>query len=457
MSKALSPKKIGTTIFIAEALLVAANILGMSYIDYCYTNLGHVEPVKMSTAMTVVSILCFVFALFSGMIVQKTKAKMGRFRIWVLIGGIMLIVGGLLMVTTFSANAAVTLIVISVGYLLFNVALDFVCTAKYNLYERMAQGQSELIDQYNGKSYAGGNLGYTVYSLILLPLVFLIGGQNENVGFFGTQLVFAVMGLIGMIMILKISKTFDHEGAEMGEEMPQVGLKEMLKSIAGNGPAIAVFVGEILKCTGYALFNFLLVYMCSNVFGDINFMTIALVVISVVGVVGAMVAPKVIGALGGRKRATIIVLVVAGIFYILVGFFGKSVWAFLILSALAILVQSIADSVEAVMYLDAGEYWYHKTGEDTRAFTMGLQNIGTKVAYAIASPVLGIVLVMSNFNETALLTGADAATLSMATGLLPAAGALLLALILGLFHKVSDKEMEQYIKENAKKDAALYG
>lgn len=457
MKKQATPQKIGRTIFAAEALMIAANVLGMSYIDYCYTNLGHVDVMQMSTAMTVVSVLSFVFALFTGMIVQRTKSKMGKFRTWVLAGGLLLILGGLLTVTTFSGNTTVNLVVISVGYLMFNVALDFVCTAKYNLFERMAQGQSELVDQYNGNSYAGGNLGYTIYSMVLLSLVFLIGGENENVGFFGTQAIFAVLALVGFLMLLKVSKPFDHEGTDLGEEMPQVGLKEMLKSISGNGPAIAVFVGEIIKCTGYALFNFLLVYMCSNVFGDINFMTIALVVISIVGVLGGMLAPKVIGLLGGRKRASIIVLIVSGVLYLLLGFFGQSTAAFLVLSALAILVQTIADTVEAVLYLDAGEYWYHKTGNDTRAFTMGLQNIGTKVAYAIASPILGVVLVMSNFEETALLVGQDASTLTLATGLLPAAGVLLLALILGVFHKVSDKDMERYIKENAEKDAALYG
>lgn len=301
-----SPKKISMTIFFAEALLIAGNILCMSYIDYCYTNLGHVDAISMSTAMTVVSVLAFVCALFTGMIVQKTRSKMGKFRFWVLLGTVMLAIGGMMTVTTFSSSASVTVVVISAGYLVFNVALDFICTAKYNLYERMAQGQSELIDQYNGSSYSGGNLGYTIYSLILLPLVFLIGAGNENTGFFGTQLVFVILAVAGMFLMLKVSKPFDHEGAvEAGEETPQVGLREMLKSIAGNGPAIAVLVGEIFKCVGYALFNFLLVYMCSNVFGDINYMTIALVMISIVGVVGAMAAPKIISLLGGRKRAII--------------------------------------------------------------------------------------------------------------------------------------------------------
>lgn len=453
----MSSKKTGVLIFIAEALLVGGNIIGMSYINYCYTNLGHVSPASMSAAMTVVSILGFIMALFSGAIVQKTRAKMGKFRAWVLIGGIGIIVGDMLVVTTFIGNPAITVVVISVGYFLFNACLDFVCMSKYNLYGRMAQGNSELIDTYNSRSYAGGNLGFMIYPMLLLPLVGAIGGSNENTGYFGTQVVFGIMAVIGVVILLKISKPFDHDEAGAEEEMPDIGLREMLGSLAGNGPAIAVVVGEICKTIGYALFNFLLVYQCSNVFGSMEYMTWALVAISIVGVVGAMIAPAVISKIGGRKRTAIIVGMIAGVLYLLAGFLGKTPVLFLVLACVAVFVQNIHDTIEAVLYIDAGEYWYHKTGNDTRAFIMGMQNIATKIAYAIASPILGVVLVSVHFSEEALLTGQNAAGLTLATGVLPAAGMFILALVLAVFHKVSDKEITVCIEANAKKDAELYG
>ena len=96
-----STKKTGILILIAEALLVAGNIIGMSYIDYAYTYLGHIDAVTMSTAMTVVSVLSLVASFFTGAIVQMTRSKMGKFREWILIGSVMLMVGGLLTVTTF--------------------------------------------------------------------------------------------------------------------------------------------------------------------------------------------------------------------------------------------------------------------------------------------------------------------------------------------------------------------
>lgn len=448
-------KKRGISIFLAEALLVAGNMLAFSYIDYCYTNLGHVSAVAMSTGMTVVSIIGFIVSLFMGPIIEKTHSKMGKFRFWLLTGGIVMAVGNILMVLTFSGSASANAVVISIGYCMVLIALDFVCNAKYNLYERMACGDSKLIDQYNGQSYAGGNLGYTIYSLILLSLVAMIGGANENLGFFGTNVIFVILFLIGVIILEHISKGIDADNADLDVPSPTVG--QMFKSLAGNGPAIAVFIGGIIKTTCYTLFNFLLVYMCSNVFGDLNYMTIALTVISIVGVIGAMVAPKVISALKGRKRTAIIISVIAAILYILTGITGKNVAAFMVFTALAVLIQSIYDSIEAVLYIDAGEYWYHKTGEDTRAFSMGLQSIGTKIANAIASPLLGVALVSAHFSETAILTGRDATVLSLETGWIPALGLLLLALILGCFHKVSDSEIEVCIRENAAKDAALYG
>ena len=453
-----STKKTGILILIAEALLVAGNIIGMSYIDYAYTYLGHIDAVTMSTAMTVVSVLSLVASFFTGAIVQMTRSKMGKFREWILIGSVMLMVGGLLTVTTFSQNASVTVVVISIGYLLFNISLDFICNSKYNLFERMAQGDTKQIDTYNSRSYAGGNVGFTLYPLILMSLVAWIGGKNENLGFFGTQLVFGALTLVGMLILLKISKPFSQEGAQTEEEMPRVGIGQMIKSLVVNKPALTVFIGEMVRCIGYALFNFLLVYQCCNVFNSFSMMNIGLVIISVSGIAGSLLAPRIISRLGGRKRATITVAVLAGIVYIAIAFLGQNMTAFFILVALATIIQTVADSVEAVLYLDAGEYWYHKTGNDTRAFIMGAQNISVKIAYAIASPLLGVIMVACNFmDESAILTGADAAHMTMYTGLVAAAGYILLAVILLVFHKVSDKEMETYIAENAEKDAALYG
>ena len=455
MRKTMSVKKTSIMILLAEALMIAGNVVALSYVDYCYTNLGHIASTTMSATMTVVSIIGFVMALFIGTIIQKTKSRMGKYRMWILVGGLGLVIGSVLMVTTFSANPNVNLIVITAGYLLFNTALDFVCTSKYTLYERMAMGKSDVVDLYNGRGFAGGNLGYTIYSLILLSLVFAIGGENENVGFFGTQILFALLALLGILILLKISKPYDM-AASSEENIPQPTAGELFRSLSGNGPAICVTVVGIIKTMCYSLFNFLLVYQCCNVFGDIQYMTIALTMISIVGIIGNLLAPKIVPMLGGRKRTGIVVGIISGILYILLGLFGQSVTAFFLLAGAAVLVQNIYDAIEAVLYLDAGEYWYHKTGNDTRAFLMGMANIGAKIAYALASPILGAVLVMANFSEEALMTGHDAAVMTRATGFLPAAGMLAMALLLAVFHKVSDKQIETCIAENAQKDAALY-
>ena len=134
----------------------------------------------------------------------------------------------------------------------------------------MAQGDTKQIDTYNSRSYAGGNVGFTLYPLILMSLVAWIGGKNENLGFFGTQLVFSALTLIGMLILLKISKPFSQEGAQTDEEMPRVSIGQMIKSLVVNKPALTVFIGEMVRCTGYALFNFLFVYQCCNVFNSFS-------------------------------------------------------------------------------------------------------------------------------------------------------------------------------------------
>jgi Na+/melibiose symporter-like transporter len=463
MEKLMSIKKLGGLILVAETLLIAGNFMGLSYINYCYTDLAHIDPVTMATCMTIVNIIALIFSIFTGAIIQKTKSRLGKFRPWILAGNFLVMAGGVMMVFTYSDSMMVKAVVISAGFLVFTMMLDLACIAKYNIYDRMGHGDSAAITSLNGKSWAGGNLGFTIYSLAFIPAVMLLGAGNEPDGFFRVQLIFVVFTLIGAIMIFRMAKPYDLEGTDASAAVAEedyassVSVKEMLKSLGGNRPAKVVFIAYIAKVVGFALFNFLLVYQCAYVFGDIMYMTYALTALSIAGVIGGLIAPALIAKLGGRKKTVIILCIIAGVIYLVMGFVGQSFVPFMVTLFLAILIQNIPDSVEAVMYIDAGEYWYNKTGKDTRPFVMGLQNIGTKISYVVASPILGVVLVATHFDEGQMMTGADMKNMTMATGFLPGVLAIVFALILLLFHNVSDKEIERCIDENAAKDAELYG
>ena len=103
------------------------------------------------------------------------------------------------------------------------------------------------------------------------------------------------------------------------------------------------------------------------------------------------------------------------------------------------------------MYMDAGEYWLHETGKDTRSFNISVFNLAAKISMTLSGILTGVVLKMIGFNAGAELTAAGKTALTWVTGGSIGIGYLLPAFVLILFYKISDKDAERYIAENAEK------
>ena len=104
-----------------------------------------------------------------------------------------------------------------------------------------------------------------------------------------------------------------------------------------------------------------------------------------------------------------------------------------------------------MLYVDAGEYWLHKTGKDTRPYLVSMYNVAVKVTMAIAGLVLGMLLTALNYTPGEVISASGATAMTWVTGLAPGLGYLLPVIVM-LFHKISDKEMEKIIQKNAEQE-----
>lgn len=441
-------------IILGELFSGSAILISATYISYCYTDIGHCTPEMLSMGMLIASIVGIVWSLFSGAIVQNTKTKQGQYRPWFLWGTIAMSLLSFLCLFNFG-SALLNCIVITIGYLIVNCIMDPWAIAKYGIYEKMSHGDSELRTTYSGVSWMGGNLGFIIYGAIFLPMVSLLGGDNLSKGFFYSQCILTAVGIIGALIIAKIGKPYDTDNTQTATEEEKIDLKAMFDSVLKNKLMLTVSIGSIIKYAGQYIFMYILIYQCTAVLEDMMAYSVAMVVYSAAGTIGAMIAPTVIKLCGGRKKGAIITLLLSAVGYVAMAFFGQNYWGFMISLAIAYTIQSVYDSIDMMMYLDAGEVMYNKTGEDTRAFGMGISGLVAKIGTALSSVGLGVVLVAVNYTEGAVLDAAGKTTLTMATGLIPTITLAIYALFLIIFHNVSDKEIERCIEENAKKDMAL--
>lgn len=302
------------------------------------------------------------------------------------------------------------------------------------------------------RQWMGSNVCYIISGFAVVPLVGFLGSGNETVGFLLTQAIFTVIVMAGSIWFAVAVKDYDPDNRNVAaQKTERVSFLEMIKAVIVNRQAITVVISDILRFTGYYVLASMMIYRCTYVIGDMMAMSIVLSASSFFAFLGNMIAPVIAPKLGGRKRTIAIFGLLTGLAFSSIGIFGKTLWGFVISCGIAYFLMSFIDTLDAMLYVDAGEYWLHKTGKDTRPYLVSMYNVAVKVAMAIAGLVLGMLLTALNYTPGEVISASGATAMTWVTGLAPGLGYLLPVIVM-LFHKISDKEMEKIIQENAEQE-----
>lgn len=441
-----SKKRLGYAILIAEFLTYFGMLIPQSYGSYIFTDIMGVDATAAASALTVVNFITLIICIFNGVIIQKSPAgKMGKFRPWLFGACIVMGLGGLLMFVNVG-NPSLKVIIIGLGYLLAMGMADPIYTSKKGLTIAIAGGDSEFRTEISGRQMQACYIAMVVSSATLLPMVNLVGGGNEKLGFVITQAVYAILIISGAFFYMKITKPFD--GPETVSEEQNPSLLDIIKALFANRLALILIICDILRFTGYYIATFLLTYQCQYVIGDLNAMTIVMTAGCFIAFISATIAPAITAKMGGRKRSIMLFSILAGLGYASMAIFGKNLWGFVITYSLGYFFMGFTDVIDGLLYVDAGEYWLAKTGKDTRTFLAAAYGYPVKIAMTLASIGLGIALSSIHYEAGVAFTPVMSAQLTWIVGLAPGLGYLIPAFLM-LFYNVSDKDMEKYIAENA--------
>ena len=426
--------------------------MAQNYASYSYTDLAGISPTMMGTCMFIVNSIAVVITLLSGAIITRSKSKNGQFRPWFLGATVVGLIGGFLIFFNVGNSILLKAIIISIGYLMANSSMDFIYTSNGALLTAMAGADSEKRTKLMGRQWQGGSICYIVSGFAVVPLVtFFCKFTNETVAFVIVQAIFTVIVMIGTIIYYKETKDYDPDNTKSdvrAEESPS--FLEMLKAVVANREAVTVLLSDVARFTGYYVLFSMMIYQCTYVIGDMMAMSYVLSASNFCAFVGASIAPKIAEKLGGRKKAVFVFGGITGLAALSIGFFGQTLWGFVISCSAYFFFMSFIDTVDSMLYMDAGEIWLNKTGKDTRPYLFSMYNVSVKIAMALSSIALAALLNIINYTPGMVLDQAGKNTLSWSTAIAPAVG-YLLPLVIMLFHRVPDKEVARMIEENAQK------
>lgn len=441
----------GIKIGISNVLLYMGFAIPLNYSSYIMTDISHIDVTHASLVISLGNIIGTILVFIIGIAMDHTRSRFGQYRPYLSIVTLLSCAGGIALTFTFD-HASIAFYVALVGFVFYLLGPTLQNATKTGIYTKMAGDDNAARNVFSSNSWTGYYIGSVLAAVSILPMVEFFGISSEAAGWRWTQLIYCIAALLGMMMIMKISRPYDRFDTYDSDKINAAYIISLVKSILTNRLAIAIVLADLCRCAGGMYLMLIVSYQTKYVFGSINYMTIAMSGMSVASVFGAWICPKLVRYIGGRKKAFVMVSVVLTFLYILLAFSPTSYtpYGFLTVYIISYFFSACGDTLVILIYADAGEYWLYKKGEDHRGFAISCQTIMLTAGTAIAGYILGKVLPACGYVTGEVMEGTQAIMMTQCVGLIPAMGYLLCTAAI-LLYNVSDMEMEKIIHINLEK------
>ncbi|HPJ02304.1 MAG TPA: glycoside-pentoside-hexuronide (GPH):cation symporter [Candidatus Limiplasma sp.] len=366
--------------------------------------LVYITEVRIVTDATlaVITVLLLVLRTFDafndplmGLIVDNTHSRFGKFKPWILVGGLIGGVSMVLMFTDLGLSGTMYIITFGFFYVVWDVFYGLNDIAYWSMMPSLTtdQHQREKIGSF---ARICANIGMFAVVVGIVPLTNAlsdaIGSPKDAWFWFAVILAVAMMGFL-LFTLLGVK---ERKGYFKQEE--KTTIKEMFHVIVKNDQLLWVAVSMSLFMIGYMTTTSFGLYFFKYAYGNQDMYAIFALVLGVSQLLALSVFTKVRTRFSRRKLyAGATMLVVAG--YVL--FFVSSMsMAWLGAAGILIFIGEAFIQMLMLMFLtDTIEYGQLKLGKRNESITFSVQPFINKIGGAIASGVVGLTLILSGINK----------------------------------------------------------
>lgn len=258
-------EKIGYSLGDLSANLIFQTL--MTFLAFFYTD---VYKIPAGTAATIIFLGGFVGAFFNvlmGFIADRTNTRWGKFRPWILWTSIPFGVIAILAFSTpdFGLNGKVAYALITYFLLVIIYSANNLPYAALSGVLTGDMGERNSLSSYR---FVAVMVAQFIVQVLLLPLVLILGEGNQAEGFKITMGIFAVVGVIFLLITFLTTKERIVPTAEQTSSIKQ-DLADLLK----NKPWIAMLILTILVFITLALKGGIYVYYFENYLSEAHLAT----------------------------------------------------------------------------------------------------------------------------------------------------------------------------------------
>ena len=437
------------------SLLTLSIMIGFMYLNQFATSVLEVPAAALATAMLIGKSIDFAVSVFAGAIIEKVKlGNKGKNQEWLSKGRWILAIAIAFEVFPTSGPVIVRLLVMTAAYAVLNSLMNLLQTAYYGINAAVAGPNPANRQAFNVNMSRQATV-VTLITSFIPTLVTVLDFGKWN------YFIVAVAFMIPMPFALgAISKLADGKDAPVGAsgDAHQVTAVDMFKALADNKYLLALFITHTVQYIGQFIFQGLTAYYWMYVVGNFSMMTTANLIGAVASFVAAMVMPG-IGQKIGKKKAVTFGYFLLPVIYLALGFVGRiNFWYLIAVNALGTFAMYTYTPFVMLLYMDAAEWHFNKTGKDTRGIAVGLATPPMKIGMALGGTIGLTLLANTGFDNIATFTAEQMAAwvpkFMTITYWVPAGFYLVMAILFVSLYRLSDEEAARCAQENYAKMAA---
>lgn len=333
---------------------------------------------------------------FMGVIVDNTHTKYGKFKPWICIGAVLVSILTVLLFSNFGLSGSAFIIVFGIIYVLWGIAYTMNDISYWSMLPTLSQDQRER-EEIGSVSRICASIGLFAVVTLIVPVTEAIGGAVGSLqkGYFILSIILVVI----MLAFLCFTVFGVKEPMRGNKKEEHTSVKELVRIIFKNDQLLVTALAMALFMIGYSTTTSFGLYYFKYVYGDEGMYSVFALILGVSQIFALSIFP-VLGKRYPRKKlyAFSTALVVTG--YLIFFFAPTNTMLFIGIAGLILFIGQAFIQVMTLMFLtDSVEYGEWKFGKRNDSVTFSLQPFINKMGGAIASGVVGAIVIVSGMSQ----------------------------------------------------------
>lgn len=431
------------------------------FIMFVTSNLFNTEDTAhnsymIGTIMTVVLIIRVAELFidpFIGNTIDKTNTRWGRFKPWVIVGGI-IAAGSLALLYTdiggLTSQPVLYLIVFAILYIVMDIFYSAKDVAIWSMVPAMSfdSKEREITATF---ARVGSVFGAQLVTVIVIPIVLFFskdanGGVGDSTGWLAFALIGGGISVLGAIILGLGTK--EHASA-LRENKKETSFKEVFSILGKNDQLLWIAITFLIFCFGQDLVNAFQMYYFTYVLGDSTVLSFLGVINVIIGLISVCLFPILTTKFKRRKLffGCIAIMLLALVIY---AFAGQNTYVVLFAAGLFNLPQALVFLVVLMTITDTVEYGQLKLGHRDEALILSIRPLVNKLSGAVTGAIVGFTAVavgMSGKATAASITDENRLTFEIVMFAVPIIFLIISSLLYKAKIKLTEEKHAEIVRE----------